>query len=234
MANILAVIPARGGSKGVQRKNIRHLLGKPLISYTIEAALKCDVLSEVIVSTDDEEIAAISKRYGAAVPFKRPDYLATDEAKSVDVCLHAISFFEEKGIEFDFLVLLQPTSPLRSEKTISETVKLLLNDPSAVSAVTLTSVGNRHPNYVYKPIVDQSNHFRPLISQQTIGKRRQEFEQYYYRNGAVYVVDVNFLKSEKKIVDLECSAYVMPEEESINIDSEFDLFFAEQVLKFRT
>ena len=233
MAKILAVIPARGGSKGVTRKNIRPLLGKPLIAYTIEAAKKCALLSEIIVSTDDAEIAEVSRKYGAAVPFMRPSFLATDEAKSDAVCLHAISFYEEKGEFFDLLVLLQPTSPLRSTETIDSTIKVMLKNPSATSAITLTRVGNSHPNYIYKTKSNKSNKFTPLIPQQIAGTRRQEFDQYYYRNGAVYVVNVNFLKAENKVCDSECLAHIMAEEESVNIDSEFDLFLAEQVLRFK-
>lgn len=121
----IAVIPARGGSKGLPGKNIKELCGKPLIVYTIETALKSKIFDKVIVSTDSLEIAEIAKKAGAEIPFLRPKELATDTADSMDVLIHAIKFLEEKGEKFDYIMKLQPTSPLRTEEDIRKSVKLL-------------------------------------------------------------------------------------------------------------
>ena len=122
---ILGLIPARGGSKGLPRKNIKLLLGKPLIAWTIEQALASKYLDKVVVSTDDEEIAKISKKYGAEVPFIRPKELATDKTKGIDVVLHTIRWMEENGKSYDFLMLLQSTSPLRTFEDMDKAIELL-------------------------------------------------------------------------------------------------------------
>ena len=234
MTRILAIIPARGGSKGVVRKNIRELGGKPLIAHTIETAKGCALLTDVIVSTDDWDIAAVSEEHGADIPFLRPASLATDTAKSVDVCLHALDYLGDTGKDYDYLVLLQPTSPLRSLRSLNESIELLLRFTQAPSLITVTPVGNMHPNYMYCRSEAGGDRFEPLMAEQESGLRRQEFRDYYYRNGAIYITKVEFVRSIGKLYDATSLAYVMPEEESINIDSEFDLFLAEQILQYRT
>ena len=123
---VLALIPARGGSKGLPRKNVRNICGKPLIAWSVEAAKKCRYTDAVVVSTDDREIADAAQSAGAAVPFMRPAELATDAASSMDVILHAISYFEKKGESFDVLVLLQPTSPLRDSGHVEEALDMFI------------------------------------------------------------------------------------------------------------
>ena len=124
---ILGLIPARGGSKGLPRKNIRPLLGKPLIAWTIEQALASEYLDRVVVSTDDEKIAEISRKYGAKVPFMRPKESAADEARRIDVVLHAIDWMEKNDNSYDLIMLLQPTSPLRTSEDIDKAIKLFIS-----------------------------------------------------------------------------------------------------------
>ena len=147
MANILGVITARGGSKGVPRKNIKDLGGKPLIAYTIEVAKKSELITHLITSTDDQKIAEIAKKYGCNVPFLRPKELARDNTPTLPVLQHATEFMEKKlGIKFDYLVLLQPTSPFRIAEDIDKTIQLLIDTPEADSSVSICEVEkNQHP-----------------------------------------------------------------------------------------
>jgi len=230
MKKILGLIPARGGSKGVPNKNIRLLNNKPLIAHTIETATKSELLTDVVVSTDDHKISDVSKCFGANVPFLRPEHIATDEAKTIDVCLHAINYFQKNGMNFEILVLLQPTSPLRSVHDIDGTINLLLNHKKN-SCITLSSVGSCHPNYIYRRKSLEVDIFSPLITHQVIGERRQEFEDYYYRNGAVYAVRTDFLLKNNLIMDKESLGFIMPEIRSVNIDTEFDFIMAEKLIE---
>src|SRR3989339_1726633 len=141
--NIIAIIPARAGSKGLPGKNIRLLLGKPLISWTIEHALSSKYIDKVIVSTDDRKIAEISRKCGAAVPFIRPAKLATDKAKGIDVILHAVRWFEKKRNKFDLIMLLQPTSPLRTAGDIEAAIELLFEKKAG--AVVSVCETEHHP-----------------------------------------------------------------------------------------
>ena len=233
MKRILGIIPARGGSKGVVRKNIRLLAGKPLIVHTIDTAERCELLTDVIISTDDLAIAEICRAHGARVPFLRPEELATDRAKSLDVCLHALDFFAGTGKEYDYLVLLQPTSPLRSVTTLRESIELILGNPDAESLITVTHAGNMHPNYMYHQSRERENYFEPLLRDDGGAVRRQDMKDYYYRNGAVYITKVEYLRTAGRVFSETSMAYVMPAEESVNIDTEFDLFLAEQIIQHR-
>ena len=157
--NILTIIPARGGSKSIPRKNIRSLNGKPLISYTINAALATSSLTDIIVSTDDSEIAEISKKLGVKVPFIRPKELASDKAESAPVIEHALSFMEKvKSIKYDAILMLQPTSPLRTTKHINDSIELF-KSRECDSVVSVTSVGANHPYRMKRLIGDQLVNF---------------------------------------------------------------------------
>jgi len=142
---ILGIIPARGGSKGVPGKNIKHLAGKPLISFSIDAA-KDSSLSKVIVSTDDEQIAAVARELGADVPFLRPDFLASDTAKSLDVSRHALLTMEKSdNLQYDAIMLLQPTTPFRTTEDINQAIELLIANPDADSVISVVDVQGHHP-----------------------------------------------------------------------------------------
>jgi len=155
--NVLAVIPARGGSKGIKFKNLQDVGGKPLIAHTIEASISSRLISRTIVSTDDPQIAEVAKEYGASVPFMRPSMYATDTAKSIDVAIHALSecasIYNEN---YDLFVLLQPTSPFRTATHIDEALMLLSNDPNADSLISVKEVSNDcNPHYIYS--LDEGN-----------------------------------------------------------------------------
>jgi CMP-N,N'-diacetyllegionaminic acid synthase len=225
---VLAIIPARGGSKGIKRKNLQLINQIPLIAHTIEASNKSNLINRMIVSTDDEEIADISKKYGADVPFMRPEKYATDEAKSIDVVLHALNKCSEQFKEqYDYLVLLQPTSPFRNFIHIDSAIQMLIDDDNAESLISVKEVPNEcNPYYIYK-IFDNS-YCQPLIESNEI-IRRQEQPKSYVRNGAIYVVKVQYLLQNKSLIAAKNLAYEMDDESSINIDTELDLLIAKSI-----
>jgi CMP-N,N'-diacetyllegionaminic acid synthase len=226
---ILAVIPARGGSKGVPRKNIRPLGDKPLIAYTIETALACrDLLHRVIVSTDDEEIAGIAHRYGAEVPFMRPAELGADKARMIPVLQHAVEFIEKQdGIHLDWVLLLQPTAPFRAPEDVRAAVQLARAGGSD-SVISVVQVFNVHPILMKRIETDR---LLPFSIEEKEGTRRQDYQPAaYMRNGAIYLTRRDGLMQNDSIWGKVIRPYVMPEERSVNIDSEIDFMIAEQVL----
>ncbi|WP_036734529.1 acylneuraminate cytidylyltransferase family protein [Paenibacillus zanthoxyli] len=225
-ADCLAVIPARKGSKGIRNKNMRLLAGRPLIDYSIHAALQSPYVSEVTVSTDSLEIAEFSRGAGASAPFIRPAELATDEARSIDVLRHAVTFYEQElGRHFKYILLLQPTSPLRSASDINTAFEIFLNQ----KADSLQSVSEA-PAYPYLLRKMREGRLESYQEGQTVHLRRQEMEQLYALNGAIYILTRDLLINGNKMVG-DCNAgYIMPRERSVDIDEEFDLKLAEFIL----
>ena len=217
---ILGIIPARGGSKGIPRKNIRSIAGKPLIAWTIEAALASS-LTSVIVSTDDAEIAQLSIQYGAQVPFLRPRDLALDETPGLSVLMHAID--QLQGL--DAVLLLQPTSPLRSVADIDACIDIMVNSsvPSVVSVVE----SRAHPSWMYK--LGGSNSLMPVEKDSV--HRRQDLPPVFLLNGAIYLSDIAWIRSGSKLIGGESIGYVMPPERSVDIDDMLDWRIAEMLLK---
>ncbi len=219
----LAVIPARGGSKGLPGKNIRLLHGKPLIQYSIEAALNSGCADEVVVTTDSEEIAHVSGQAGAAVPFIRPAELATDEAKSIDVLKHAVEFYEQTQNQcFDVIMLLQPTSPLRNAMDIKEAYKIFL-DHQADSLQSVTLSGAQP--YLLREL--DNGQLTPYLKGEREHLRRQDLKELYALNGAIYIVKRDLLMDSGILVGRHNYGYIMPKERSVDIDDEFDLKMAE-------
>jgi CMP-N,N'-diacetyllegionaminic acid synthase len=220
--NAFALIPARGGSKGIPRKNIKLIGGKPLIVWTIEAALRSSLLSAVVVSTDDLEIADVARRAGAQVPFMRPAELAQDQTPGLDPVLHALN----KLPQFDSVLLLQPTSPLRTTADIDACLQLALlhNAPSVVSV----SETDTHPYWTYRVTEDQA--LRRFVDAEPIA-RRQDLPQAFALNGALYFADANWLRSSGTFVGPETLAYVMAKERSVDLDTPLDWKLAELLLK---
>ena len=179
---VLAIIPARGGSKGIPKKNIKAVSGKPMINYTIEAAKGCQYIDKVIVSTDDEEIAEVSMKAGAIVPFLRPDELATDEAKTIDVVMHAIEFYERKAERYDIIVLLQPTSPLRNSEDIQKALEYYIRKGEK----SLVSVSEVTENPVLMRQFGENTELTKLVDEDST-VRRQYMKKYYKVNGAIYI-----------------------------------------------
>ncbi len=230
---ILAIIPARGGSKGLLGKNIRPLLGKPLIAWTIEQALASKYLDRVIVSTDDKEIADISKKYGAEVPFLRPEELARDDSPTIGTILHALNWFEEKGQRFDYLALLEPTSPLREKEDIDQCIYLLVNNEIAKSIVSAARLESAHPEF--NIIIDTKTGFiRKFNGDSNFNVlRRQDLPDVYFFDGTIYISEVETLKIKKTFYHERCLAYIVPRWKSLEIDELPDLICAEALIKNR-
>ena len=216
---ILAIIPARGGSKRLPRKNILDLAGKPLIVWTIEAALKSEYIDHVIVSTEDDEIATISKKYGADIPFMRPNHIATDRSTSVDVVLHSINYFEKVGNHYDYIILLQPTSPLRAVQNIDQAIELL--DSKKADAVISVCEAEHSPLWCNK--IPKDGDMSNFIDESILNKRSQDMDKYYRLNGSIYLCNTERLQKEKTFfLKDSCIAYKMQPEQSVDIDSKSD------------
>jgi CMP-N,N'-diacetyllegionaminic acid synthase len=226
-SRILALIPARGGSKGLPRKNIRLLGGKPLIAWTIEAAITSACFTKVVVSTDDAEIAGISTRYGAETPFQRPAELAGDQAKSIDVAIQAIQWFAERGKYFDLIALLQPTSPLRKACDIHNALTLF----GQKKAGAVVSVCECEHSPLWMNTIGDDLSLSNFLASNALNQNRQSLQQYYRLNGAVYLADIQYLKENQGFFGPQTYAYIMPVERSVDIDSELDLKFAEFLLQ---
>ena len=221
---ILGLIPARGGSKGIPHKNIIDLCGKPLISYTIEAGLDSKYIDYLIVSTDSQKIAETSEKAGAEVPFMRPAELASDTAKTVDAVVHAIKTLKEKGQEFDTLVLLQPTQPLRTADDIDKSIEIYAeHDCNPLASVSLV---DDHPLLIRSISEDK---LTPLLNESSTC-RRQDMPLYYRINGCIYINEINSI-SEKTSFNDNPVPYIMEPSHSIDIDELRDLAVAEYYLK---
>jgi CMP-N,N'-diacetyllegionaminic acid synthase len=227
-SRVLGIIPARGGSKGLPRKNVIPLAGKPLLAYTIEAARGSRRLTRTILSSEDQEIRTVARRLGVGVPFVRPAELATDDASSVGVVMHALRWVEHDEAErYDFVCLLQPTSPLRTSADIDTAIDILEHS-DADAIVSLTRVEEPHP--VKMMVVNDDHVIQPLFPDQwreTV--RRQELQPVFYLNGAVYCVRRAVLL-QHSLWGHKTLAYVMPAERSVNIDSILDVRLAESLL----
>lgn len=224
---IFAVIPARGGSKGLIQKNTRHLGGLPLIAHTLRAAQGSQLLTRTIVSTDDGRITAVARDHGAEVPFKRPERLASDEASTLGVVLHALGWLETaETIVPDIVVLLQPTTPLRTAQDIDNALRLLLDNPKADSVVSFSPPLADNPYYAY---ADVNGNFQPL-KLVLPGTRRQELPDPWMRNGAIYAVRRAALISANNFYGRKMLPYQMSAERGINIDNDLTLALAEFLL----
>lgn len=212
----LVVIPARGGSKGVPRKNIKLLNGKPLIQYTIEAARGVFSDEHICVSTDDEEIKSVVEELGLTVPFIRPEHLASDTAGTYEVLLHAIDFYENKGYYPDTLILLQATSPFRTKQHLKEA--LALYDATCEMVVSVKETKS-NPYYALR---EENEQGWLVKSKQGNFIRRQDCPKVYELNGAIYIIDVATLKSKPLQDFTKVKKYVMDEMSSHDIDSELD------------
>ncbi len=225
---ILAVITARGGSKGIPGKNIKSLGGKPLIAYTIEVAKRSKLITHLIVSTDDEQIAAVCREYGAEVPFIRPKELAQDNTPHLPVMQHATDFMEKKlGITFDIVVILQPTSPFRTVEDLDDTIQKLI-DAGAESAVSVCEIEGRHHPMKVKKL--EGDRILPYTIDENV-TRRQDLPVAYKRSGAVYAFKRDVLMKENRtFFDGHVVGYIVPALRSIDIDTPLDWIEAEYLL----
>jgi CMP-N-acetylneuraminic acid synthetase len=229
---VLGLIPARGGSKGVPRKNIRILAGKPLLQYTAETARGARLLARVVLSTDDEEIARIGRDCMLDVPFMRPTELAADETPSLLVVKHALEWFESRGDVFEAVCLLQPTHPFRQAGDIDACITLL-GETGADSVVTVLPVPPEHnPHWVFFRGADGG--LRLSTGESRLISRRQDLPPAFHREGSVYVTRRDVVLKGDSLLGDRVIGYPMDPEKSVNIDTPEDWVRAERLLRDRS
>jgi N-acylneuraminate cytidylyltransferase len=221
--NTLFLIPARGGSKGIPHKNIKLLAGKPLIKYSIDIARQLTDDENICVSTDDIKIKDVVNSMGLSVPFLRPDYLASDTASTNDVILHALNFYKEQGVVYDIIVLLQPTSPFRRVEDVKACLALFNSNLDMVTTVKKSFVSAVLCNE------DENGNLQMTFGANAV--RRQEANELYEYNGAVYVINANAITQKGLAGFTKRVKYVMPEINSIDIDTITDWYIAESLIE---
>lgn len=233
---ILGVIPARGGSKGVPRKNIRLLCGKPLIQYIFESAQKSKYINRLILSTEDSEIADVARSIGIEVPFMRPAELATDTASSISVIKHALKHFDDQGTRFDGIISLQATNPFTSTETIDKVIKLWL-ESGCDSVTTLSEVTQGHPYITKRLKSDNTIESFCAIPDGVVIHRRQDREKAYYMTGALYMRSRQLIEAENMdghYLGKDARAVVVDELEANDINNQFDFEFVEWIMNRRS
>lgn len=220
---VLLLIPARCGSKGIPDKNIIDICGKPLIAYSIQqglSALDAGLSGELVVSTDCEKIAFIARKYGAQVPFLRPENISGDKAKSVEVVIHALDFFEGRGETFDIVLLLQPTTPIRPQGLLKYALDLFASNPDAESLISVYREDYINDLVMYSR---QGHYAYALNPDHNKGMRRQDHGSSYVRNGVIYITSVPYIRASGRIIADRPLLVEMKKSDSINIDSMEDV-----------
>ena len=221
----LAIIPARGGSKRLPRKNVLELCGKPLIAWSIEAGLKSKYIDKLIVTSDDEEILSISKKYGSGI-IVRPEELSSDAATTFDALKHTIDNLEK----YDYIVLLQPTSPLRNEKYLDEAIELL----EQKNADAVISVCEMDHSPLWSNTLPEDGCMKSFLKEEVLNKRSQDLDKYFRLNGAIYVCKIDkFLENKGFFLKENIYAYKMDKKNSIDIDDEFDFLMTEYIINYK-
>ncbi len=226
---ILAVVTARGGSKGLPRKNILKLNGKPLIAYTLEKMCNSKYVDGRFVSTDSREIADICEKHGVHVPCLRPDELATDTASSVDVLLYTIDLLEEQGEKYDYMILLEPTSPLRKTDDIDKIIEVAINNPEADGVVSVGRVHLEHPSIIKK--TDENGYVKPYVEGGQLFYQRQQEDAAYFPYGVGYLVKISRFKETKSIYMDKVLPYYIERWQNYEIDDIYDFKCIETIMK---
>lgn len=222
--SFLAIIPARSGSKGLSDKNIKDLNGKPLMAYTIESAVKSKVFDNIILSTNSQKYAKIGNEYGAKTPFIRPNSLSKDHTSTIDVIINVLENLESMGKIYDYFILLQPTSPLRDEKNILESIDILF-DKNANSVIGICELD--HPSNINIKIKEDNT----LDFEDSKNVRRQDVGKEYRINGAIYICDIKYFMQYKSLYKEKAYPYIMNKQSSIDIDYIEDFKYAEYLIK---
>ena len=223
---IIAIVPARQGSKGLAKKNIINFLGKPLLAWSIEAALQSNYVDRIIVSTDSTEIAGVGEKFGADIPFIRPSYLSEDSSKSVDVICHAIEFMSEKlGENFDFVILLEPTSPLRTSEDVDLALEKLIGSPDARALVSVGESESQHNKLQFNITESEFISVEPS-SKKFVHMRRQDLARSYFLDGSIYLSYIHTLFEFASFVHGKTLTLSLPKWKNIEIDDEYDYVMA--------
>ena len=228
--SVLAIIPARGGSKGIPRKNIMNLCGNPLIAWPIQAAKESIYVDRVVLSTDDPEIADKATQQGAEVPFLRPSELATDTATSVSVIEHAIEFLSRQGDQYDYCVFLEPTSPLTDANDVNQALHSLDSKRDIADAIVgVSKVVSSHP--VFDVRIDSNGLIRPFLDKGFVSPtRRQDLDELYFFEGSLYISDTRVLLAQRRFYHDRTLAYMVPKWKSFEIDDFVDFVCVEAIM----
>jgi len=226
--SILAIIPARGGSKGLPDKNIKLLCGKPLIGWTISQAKASKYIDEIFVTTDCLKIADVAAQFGITVPFLRPKELATDSASSMDVVDHVLSYFKEKGKHFDYIVLLEPTSPLRKKNDLDSAIKLAVDNETSDGVVSLGEVHMEHPMIVKK--INEKGKITSYIDEVKKITQRQQADKAYFPYGVIYMIKSEVFKREKAFYTNNITPYFIERWQNYEVDDIYDFIAIESIL----
>ena len=227
---ILGLITARSGSKGLPKKNIKPLLGKPLIAWSIDVGIKSNYIDDLVVSTDCHEMSRLAKKYEAEAPFIRPKELSTDSASSVDVILHAINWLEKRDRFYDLVVLLEPTSPLRESKDIDRCLEIM-QENNVRSIVSICKVESTHPMFLFR--LNEKSKLDPYSGKTPNSLRRQDLETLYFLEGSVYCSEIDLLRTKRGFYHEETYGYIVPKWKSLEIDDEDDFLMVEALMKSR-
>lgn len=226
---VLVIITARGGSKGLPKKNIKPLLGKPLIGWTLEQAKNCDYVDEIFVSTDCPEIAKVCDDFEVKVPFLRPNELATDTSSSMDVVEHVINSLEKENNFFDYILLLEPTSPLRKKDDIKNAIEKVVNNNDADGLITMGEVHMEHPMIVKK--VTDKEKIIPYIKEVKKITQRQQADKAYFPYGVAYMIKTSVFKEKKMFYTDNVIPYFIERWQNYEVDDIYDFLCIEAILK---
>lgn len=227
---ILAIIPARGGSKGLPGKNIRELCGKPLIAWSIEHAQKSKYVDEIFISTDSQEIADVAEKYGAPCPELRPAELACDTAPSSAFIVYTLNKMKNENNSFDYFILLEPTSPLRDVEDVDKSIKMLIDSPESESCVGVAMSGTIHPAFMV--VKGETGYLEALMPDKST-LRRQDLPDVYFFEGSVYVSSVDAYLNKRTFYHDKTLPYIVPEWKSHEVDDFVDFAIIEAVMKLK-
>lgn len=219
--NFLAIITARGGSKGIKNKNLKTLGGKPLVYYPINAALKSKFISKVVVSTDSKRIAKVAVKYGAEVPFIRPKSLALDATPSFDVIKHCLEYFKRIKINYKNFILLEPTSPLTKYNHINSAITKFLSKKNSTSLVGVSQIEGKHPDFLSS--IGSKGFLKPYNARNFKTLRRQDISELYFFNGSLYIANVKQYLKNKTFLHKNTLPFIMDKKHSFEVDDLFDL-----------
>lgn len=226
----LAIVPARAGSKGLPGKNIRELCGKPLIAWSIDSGLSSNNIDEVVVSTDCEEIAKISKKYGASVPFLRPIKLASDTATTFDAIKHTIEYYKNNfNMTYDYIILLEPTSPLREKDDLDNMIQKIVNLEDDFDAIVSIGEVHEHPS-IMKQVDGYS--IKPYFFELMMSSRRQDNQPAYFPYGVAYIIKTKTLLEEKTFYPVRTTHHVIKRYQCYEIDDIYDFLAIENIMKY--
>lgn len=228
---VLAIIPARGGSKGLPQKNIKSLCGKPLIGWTIEQAKASKYIDNIFVTTDCQKIAEVSEFFGISVPFLRPAELARDATSTIDVVEHVVNYFLSEKNEYDYILLLEPTSPLRKQDDIDLAIELAVNNESADGVISVGEVHMEHPMIVKK--INNEGKITPYINNTKKLTQRQQADQAYFPYGVLYLIKTDVLIREKAFYTNNIIPYFIERWQNYEVDDIYDFITIEAILNIK-